>query len=125
MGRCSRCLWTASPWCERTGAEGPRAQGSLHPSPVPAKRRTHLWPPLHAPLPIRPVGEYLTTTVQDTERDNSSLFDRNVDNQKLAREDVEALKRAGKVRGAYNRRSRSLRGGQHGRAFDCQAHTLR
>ncbi len=44
-----------------------------------------------------PLKDYVTM-LQDTERDNSSLFDRNTVNQKLGQEEVEALKQSGKVK---------------------------
>lgn len=43
-----------------------------------------------------PMGDYDVTVVQDTEKDNSSLFDRNTSNQMLGQEEIEALKKSGK-----------------------------
>lgn len=59
---------------------------------------------LHTPTPLSatpslspPPDE--VTRITETEKDNSSLFDRNTENQKLTHEQIEELKRSGKVRG--------------------------
>ena len=39
--------------------------------------------------------------MQDTEKDNSTLFDRNADNQKLGKDEIQELKKQGKV-GAHS-----------------------
>ena len=45
----------------------------------------------------RPAGEFVTSGVVDTERNNSSLNDLNVENQKLDQDEIAALKNSGKV----------------------------
>ena len=47
--------------------------------------------------PCSPMGEYDVTAVQNTDKDNSSLFDRNTSNQTLGHGEIEALKKSGKV----------------------------
>ncbi len=59
---------------------------------------------------LRPPADEITR-ITDTERDNSNLFDRNTENQKLTQEEIEELKKSGKVRGTLHHLA-----GEHGLA---------
>ncbi len=75
-------------------------------SPAPSLIHHAPTPPHSFPSP--PPDE--VTRITETEKDNSSLFDRNTENQKLTHDQIEELKRSGKVRGHVGLVSPSLPG---------------
>jgi hypothetical protein len=52
----------------------------------------------HLPHQRRPPEDGFNNTAADTERNNASIFDNNKSNQRLAEEDIEEMRRQGKVR---------------------------